>query len=222
MVTTTTNILMQQPAVGGDSGVWGPPLNTNSTYLDQLLGQTVAISFASANADVTVTQANMLYMVLSLTGTPTLTTAQLVLYANMGGRWLIYNQTPNPVTVITAVGGSVGTACAPGTISFVWSDGTNVYPAAASTPIRILTAGASTSLTVRDSVLIVNKSSGSATAVTLPAGGGYFTIKDGKGDAATNNITISGVNIDGAASYIIRTNYGSVTLTYNGTQYNIL
>lgn len=222
MVATTANKLFQQPTVGGDAGVWGPPLNTNSTYLDQILGQTVSISFASASSDVTVSQVNMLYMQLTLSGTPTIPTVQLVLYQNMGGEWFINNTTPNPVTVVTAVGGSLGCTIPPGALSMVWSDGTNVYPATPAPPIRIMTTGASTTLTVYDSVLIVNKGTGSATAVTLPAAGGTFTIKDGKGDAATNNITISGVNIDGAASYVIRTNYGSVTLVYNGTQYNIL
>lgn len=78
-----------------------------------------------------------------------------------------------------------------------------------------------------DQVLIVNKASGSATALTLPASptvGMMYRIKDGKGDAGTNNITItpSSGTIDGSANLVINGNYTSVDLVYNGTEWNIL
>jgi hypothetical protein len=64
--------------------------------------------------------------------------------------------------------------------------------------------------------------------ITMPAVGGIITgqiwvIKDESGGAATNNITVSGngVNIDSAATYVINTNYGSVQIMYNGTQFNV-
>jgi hypothetical protein len=79
---------------------------------------------------------------------------------------------------------------------------------------------------VNEGVLVVNKASGAATAVTLPGSpdrGDCVLVKDGKGDAATNNITISAAsgNIDGGSSFVIRTNYGSALFTYNGTQWNV-
>lgn len=53
-----------------------------------------------------------------------------------------------------------------------------------------------------------------------------FIIKDGSGGAGTNNITVTtpgGVKtFDGATSYVINTNYGSVTLMYDGTNYLII
>jgi hypothetical protein len=87
------------------------------------------------------------------------------------------------------------------------------------------TAGAVTML--NEAVLIVNKDSGASTAVTLPANpsrGRLVRIKDGKGDAATNNITITPAagNVDGAANYVIAENYGSVEIMYNGTQWNVV
>lgn len=53
--------------------------------------------------------------------------------------------------------------------------------------------------------------------------GRRIIVKDNSGAASTNNITItsSGANIDGAATYVISTNYGSITLIYNGTQWNV-
>lgn len=72
----------------------------------------------------------------------------------------------------------------------------------------------------------------SARTVTLPssgsnlAAGSIFFIKDESGAAGTNNITVSvngGVKtIDGSTSYVINTNYGSLRVYYNGTNYFII
>ncbi len=79
---------------------------------------------------------------------------------------------------------------------------------------------------------IINKSSGAATIVNLPVGstldiGTTYIFKDGKGDANTNNITITpnagaGDTIDGAATSVINTNYGCQWVAWNGTQWNVL
>ncbi len=67
-------------------------------------------------------------------------------------------------------------------------------------------------------------------SITLPAIAGLvegqtFRIKDESGDAAANNITITpadAVNINGSANYVISSNYGSVDIYYNGTQFYTL
>jgi hypothetical protein len=92
-------------------------------------------------------------------------------------------------------------------------------------PVRRLTSGASTTLVhVTDYLLNVDKGTGSATTVTLPgtpAAGWRFEVKDGKGDAAVNNITVvpTAGTIDDVANYLIKTPYGSATFTYDGTQW---
>lgn len=74
---------------------------------------------------------------------------------------------------------------------------------------------------------LVNKSSGAATGVTLPemnwVGQGMIVV-DAKGDAATNNITITpdSGNINGSATYTINENYGSVWLMWDGTNFTIV
>lgn len=77
---------------------------------------------------------------------------------------------------------------------------------------------------VNESVVVVKKDSGAATTVTLPPSpltGQAVVVKDGKGDAATNPITVAGAagNIDGAASHVIRDNYGFAVFVYNGTEW---
>jgi len=92
---------------------------------------------------------------------------------------------------------------------------------------RVVTAAGAVTLAHLDDIVIVNKTVGAATVVNLPANplrGRVYTIKDGKGDANANNITITPAagNIDGAATFVMSTNYQSTKIMYNGTQWNVL
>jgi len=78
-----------------------------------------------------------------------------------------------------------------------------------------------------ETILVVKKGTGAATAVTLassPVTGSVYTVKDGKGDANTNNITVSPASgtIDGASNKVISTAYGVLRLVYNGTEWSTL
>lgn len=93
--------------------------------------------------------------------------------------------------------------------------------------VTLVTSGASYTLSSSDGIVIVNKSSGSATAIALPsspATGRTVTIKDGKGDAATNNITITPAagTIDGASNLLLNVAYASAVLIYSGSAWNIV
>jgi len=77
-------------------------------------------------------------------------------------------------------------------------------------------------------VVTTHKTVGQATTVileppTLTAGRSVI-IKDGKGDAAANNITLlgNGYNIDGAATMPIALNYGAAEIIFNGTEWNVI
>ena len=77
------------------------------------------------------------------------------------------------------------------------------------------------------SVLVVDQAVAAAFTVLLPATPPKNTIvqvKDGKGDAATNAITIdgNGQQIDGAATTSISTDYGAVYLGYDGSEWRQL
>lgn len=80
-------------------------------------------------------------------------------------------------------------------------------------------------------VCVVNKTSGAATQVTLPArakAGDCAFVKDGKGDAGTNNITVIpdattyNTTIDSGASFVLSTNYAAALFMHNGTEWNQL
>lgn len=71
-------------------------------------------------------------------------------------------------------------------------------------------------------------SSGGARTIQLPnapATGKTFVIKDRTGSANTNNITVTtvggAVNIDGATSYTMNTQYSSINVLFDGSTYQI-
>jgi hypothetical protein len=85
----------------------------------------------------------------------------------------------------------------------------------------------STAITGTDAIVGVTDTSAPRT-LTMPAIpafiGQRWTLKDESGGAAANNITVdgNGNNIDGAATFPISTNYGSVDIYWSGTAYFII
>jgi len=94
-------------------------------------------------------------------------------------------------------------------------------------PLEIITSGAIIDLASFVHRIIINKTVGSPTDVNLPVGpffGQEVIIKDGKGDAGVNNITIaaSGFLIDGLSFIKATQAYQSYTLIWNGSNWNII
>lgn len=123
---------------------------------------------------------------------------------------------------------------APGTVGlFLRTNGAAANPSWASpfvaaqpAAVRVVTAAGAVTVALTDYIVVVNKTIGAATVVNLPAGTAnqHYVIKDGKGDAGANNITITPAagTIDGAATLVLVANYASAELVYNGTQWNVI
>lgn len=74
--------------------------------------------------------------------------------------------------------------------------------------------------------IVVNKTIGSPTTLNMPtlvAQWQEFVIVDGKGDAATNPITIASatIPINGTTSYVIASDGGTVRFTFDGNQFRV-
>lgn len=88
-------------------------------------------------------------------------------------------------------------------------------------PTTMVTSGATYAALTTDVLIVINKTVGSPTTVVLPLSttkSGLYYIKDGKGDAATNNITIDasgGELFDGQSSIPITSPYGVATVAPN-------
>lgn len=93
--------------------------------------------------------------------------------------------------------------------------------------VRVVTGGGDITALNTDNVIVVDKDTGAATTVFLPAvpaDSQLLIVKDGKGDANSNNITLdgNGGNIDGGSTLVIGSSYGWNQLIWNGTQWNII
>jgi hypothetical protein len=90
-------------------------------------------------------------------------------------------------------------------------------------PFVLVSSGASYSA-IGSSVIWVNKTVASPTAIVLPSTptqGMQISVKDRKGDASTNPITVNGngKNIDGASTFLMNFNHQSATLYYGDTEW---
>lgn len=95
--------------------------------------------------------------------------------------------------------------------------------------IRVATTTPVTVSNTTDCVVATNLSVAGAVAVNLPAGtdGRWFVIVDQKGDAATNNITITpngAETINGSATFVMNQNKEGVILAYSltNTRWNVV
>lgn len=187
---TGTNVLTFAATTGLAIGIFldGNTNIPNGTSVSSFTGTTATLS-ANSTADVPSGSS----IVFNLRDG---TLLQIGAYSNNGINW----------------GTPVSIARNTGVVTF--NNGMTINQAMTITP-RIVTASGAITMTTTDNIVIVNKTTGAATAVTLPASpvvGRCATVKDGKGDSASNAITISPASgtIDGAANVVINVAFGSI------------
>lgn len=73
-------------------------------------------------------------------------------------------------------------------------------------------------------MIISNSSSVTVSMPSSPTVGDFYVIKDGVGNAYTQNIIISGNGntLDGNVNYSLNVDYGSISIIFNGFGWNII
>ena len=117
-------------------------------------------------------------------------------------------------------GSSIG---GPGNDIIIISGIVGPAPSPSPVPVTIVTQTPYTALST-DYMLAVDVAAAAVIQLPVSPTGTVFIIKDIDGDASVNNITVSGIGstIDGSASALINVDYGSITLIFNGTEWNIV
>lgn len=220
-----------------DPSVLMPTQQANQFLLDLEQGALGEITIALADADLILSAPQLKHYTFVFTGT--LTANRNIKVPAVARPFDVFNDTVGGFSLVFETVSGTGVTVKNGLEQILRCDGVNVIAVAPSLvpgasggvvyPTRILTSGASTTMSAAiDYLLVVRKSVGSATTVNLEPG--VFEIKDGKGDAATNPITVQAAAdvspgnglIDGASTYVISTDRGSARFAYDGTGFNVL
>lgn len=237
-----------QPTITAASGITVTNASTVSivaptTAASAIITNTTALSLGSATTGVLIadvagnTYANLkvIPQTVTLAGTTTLSGSPSVSGISIGtitvGRTGATSQATNVASfyVANAPQPADGSVTLTNPYS-AWFDAGRVR-VDAGLQLGVRTAGAGAVTVNKDTDFYIGKTAitGGGDTVTLPSAvtagaGSTFVVKDQSGGAAANNITVatSGGNIDGVATKVITTNYGSYTVVSDGTNYFII
>lgn len=241
-MTTTSNILLTQPAYGSNTPTWDVPLNYNSTILDYLFSATttVAVSTSGSSTYTNVTAPN---------ATPTANTSQcmrilltgglnanqtVLLPYNISGFWIVSNTTTGSFTVTIAsnngsnlpTGGT--TVLAPqGQSILIYCNATDVDAITTGGTVSVVNGGTGQTSYTDGQLLIGNSTGNTLTKATLTAGSG-ISITNGSGSitiAATGGGggggSVTSVGLSAPALFTVSnspvTTTGTLTLSYSGS-----
>ena len=92
---------------------------------------------------------------------------------------------------------------------------------------RVVSSADPVTISPTDATIFINKTISGPTTVTLyssPPIGAMHVIKDARGDAGVNNITVLSASgtIDGQPSFVLRVNYAAICLVFNGTEWSVI
>lgn len=139
--------------------------------------------------------------------------------APTNGQILIGFSGADPVLNTITAGAGIGISNGSGTITISNTGGSGfTYTLVNSTPYIV---------SPTDQYLGVDSSGGVITVElpNAPTTGRVFVVKDRTGSATANNITVTTVGgvvlIDAAATYVMKTNYQSIQVLFNGTNYEV-
>lgn len=208
MASTYSDLKVELIGTGEQSGTWGTTTNTNlSVALGEAITGSADVTFASANATITLTDTNGAQAArnlrLNLTGTSS-GTHYLILGSgcNIEKLYLINNTLGNAV-IVQNTGGGTGVTVAAGKSTFVYNTGTNVVDAV--THLSSLTLG--TDLAVADG----GTGSSSLTAENVILGNGTNAVKFVAPGNSGNVLTSNGT------SWVSQESSGGVTTFSAGT-----
>ena len=223
ITTTTTNMSLVLPTPGQQLGpTWATNLNTAFNLIDEHdhtsgKGKKIGVAAITIDGDVDFKPsttaypvANLSYLTFTNQSTLYADTLNFRLFSGLVDGDLYWNDGADRQVQITSGGGVNASGVQANRFALETSEitGTDTISEAAGKSVYL-------------------SNSGTAYALTLPVAdstaGRFYVIKDISGGAASNNITVTAQStnfIDGAATYVIASNYGSATFINRGNSLN--
>ena len=196
--TYTTNLGIQKPANGEQSGTWGQTVNANSDILDRAVNGSLSLSLSGTSSTLTTLQGSVSdgqYKVLELTGSPSGTHTITIDPATAQTLYLVNNTTAQSVVFTQGSGGNVTIVA--GASAIIYSSGagatakvTNITNVFAMSNVKI-TGGTITGVTI-SGITDLAVADGGTGASTLT---GY--VKGAGTTALTASATIPSTDITG-------------------------
>jgi hypothetical protein len=122
--TTTTNILLTNQEAGGNNNTWGDIADANFEQIDDVLGDTLALSGLTGGTTV-LTDEQQFVAIINCTGT--LVSNQNVEFTTgRGGFWIVANNTTGAFTLTCRVTGQTGVQIDQGRTQLIYSDASDI------------------------------------------------------------------------------------------------
>lgn len=232
-ITSMGNLFSNVGITSGVTPVWFDAVSTLCTSMGDVFDVVPGVQDNGTISLIADAQQNNFVSASSLALQVSSTTANALFYPTLSG---VTDGTDNINTDVNFVYNPSQNALGIGTTSPTSNlhvVGTGMFTSVLTTAGRIknlrrITAAGAVTVTATDDVIAIAQTVGAAITVNLPASpetGRSYSIKDGKGDALTNNITVEpdgAGTIDGAGNFVINVNYGSVDVTWDGVQWLIV
>lgn len=139
----TANKSLEQPANGSNVDAWDVPVNGNFGIIDKAFGGVYSPNLTGVTAPINISASDAQNLIFNITGLMVANvTLRLPLNSGstgiVGGQWIVRNATSNAFTVTIAPisGGGTSVVIPQGSVTTIYSDGTNIR-AASSTSDRI-------------------------------------------------------------------------------------
>jgi hypothetical protein len=219
LVATTGNIVATAGQVNAGTSMTAGTFMSAGTTVTAGTGITATTGNITASTGNIVATAGAVQANTTVTaGTTLVGTLGITISAFTAGAIVSDN-----VGVFSSIAGTAG--------QILTSNGAGVAPSfqgAGSAPVSIVQTAVTPYVVTATDYFIASDSSAAIKTVQLPdapATGRVFVVKDYTGSAAAFNITVTTVGgavlIDGAASYVLNTNYQSVQVIFDGAAYEV-